>query len=98
MIEGRSFLFQDLERIVYHINEAGVQVMRGWSSGEIVAFVETDEENYEPRTMLLENDVQIILASSPKGTAKKWTKQIGGIYKMVTKPWLPHELFLAGFV
>jgi hypothetical protein len=98
MIEGRSFLFQDLERIVYHINKDGVQMISRWSLGEIVAFVDADKKNYEPHSMLLEENVQMILASSPKGANGKWITQANDIRAIVTEPWLPHELFLAGFV
>ncbi len=97
MIEGRSFLYQDLDRTVYHINENGVREIQSWSEDEIVAFIDGDKKNYEPRTML-NTKVQIILASSPKGASEKWTEQIGGIKAIVTELWSPHELFLAGFV
>jgi len=98
MIEGRSFLFQDLNRTVYHINENGVQAIQSWSSDEIVAFVDGDRQNYEPSLMLLDDKVQIIMASSPKGARGKWTEQAGDVKVIVTEPWSPHELFLAGFV
>ena len=98
MIEGRSFLFQDLDRTVYHINENGVQAIQSLSSDEIVAFVDGDRENYEPSLMLLDDRVQIIMASPPKGARRKWTEQAGDVKVIVTEPWSPHELFLVGFV
>src|SRR6266581_3875571 len=98
MIEGRSFLYQDLDRTVYHINENGVQAIQSLSSDEIVAFVDGDGESYEPSVMLLDDRVQIILASSPKGASGKWTKQVADVTVIATELWSPHELFLAGFV
>ena len=98
MIEGRSFLYQGLDRIVYHINENGVQAIQSWSSDEIVAFVDGDMESYGPSVMLLDDRVQIILASTPKGANGKWIKQAGCVTVIATELWSPHELFLAGFV
>jgi len=98
MIEGRSFLYQGLDRTVYHINENGVQAIQSWSSDEIVAFVDGDMESYEPSLMLLDDRVQIILASTPEGANGKWIKQAGDVKVIATELWSPHELFLAGFV
>jgi hypothetical protein len=98
MIEGRPFLYQDLDQFVYHINENGVQAIQSWSSDEIVAFVDGDRESYEPRPMLLDNKVQIIMTSTPKGASMKWTEQAGGVEVIVTELWSLHELFVAGFV
>jgi len=98
MMEGRSFLYQDLDRTVYHINEDGVQAIQSWSSDEIVAFVDGDRESYEPRLMLLDERVQMIMTSSPRGARGKWTAQAGDIKVIVTELWSPHELFFAGFV
>ena len=41
-----------------------------------MAFVDSDRENYEPSLMLLDDRVQIIMASFPKG---KWTEQAGDV-------------------
>ena len=98
MIEGRSFLYQGLDRTVYHINENGVRAIQSWSSGEIVAFVDGDRKSYEPPLMLLNKNVQIILASSPKGASEKWTEQAGSVKVYATQLWSPRELFVAGFV
>ena len=98
MIQGRSFLYSGLDRIVYHINENGVRAIQSWSLDEIVAFVDGDMESYEPSFMLFDSKVQIIMASSPEGANAKWTDQAGGVKAIVTEPWSPRELFLAGFV
>jgi hypothetical protein len=99
MIEGQSFLYQDLDEIVYHINKSGVRAIQFWSSGEIMAFIDGDKKDCVPRPMLLlGKKVQVILASSPKGANEKWTEQAGGVKVIVTEPWSPHELFFAGFV
>ena len=99
MIEGRSFLYQDIDKSVYHINENGVQVIQSWSLDEIVAFIDGDKKDYEPHSeLLLGKKVQVIVASSPKGTNGKWVDQVGGVKTLVIEPWSPHELFLAGFV
>jgi len=98
MIKGHSFLYQGLDRTVYHINEDGVQAIQSWSSDEIVAFVDGDRESYEPSVMLLDDRVQIIMASTLKGARGKWTEQAGDVKVIVTELWSPHELFLAGFV
>ena len=98
MIDGRSFLYQGLDRTVYHINENGVRPIHAWRSGEIVAFVDGDKDEYEPSRMLFQNSVQIIMASSPKGSRGKWMEQAGGVEAIVTELWSPRELFVAGFV
>jgi len=99
MIEGRPFLYQAWDGTVYHCNENGVQVIRSWSSKEeIVAFVDGDGDGYAPNPMLCGRGVQLIVAPSPKATTGKWTRQ-GVLMKLiVTEPWSPQELFLAGFV
>ena len=98
MIKGRSFLYQDLGGTVYHINENGVRAIQSWPSGEIVAFVDGDKDEYEPSDMLFQDSVQIIIATSPKGSTGKWIEQAGGVDAIVTELWSPHELFQAGFV
>ena len=69
MIEGCPFLYQALGRMVYYVNENGVQAIQFWSSNEgIVAFVDGDEDNYDPKCMLRRPTVQIIIVSPPRGT------------------------------
>ena len=98
MIEGRSFLYEDIGRSVYHINENGVQAIQDWSSDEIVAFVDGDRDRYEPSPILFDPNVRMILASSPQGANRKWKDQKRRMKAIVIKPWLRHELLLAGFV
>ena len=100
MIEGRPFLYQDREGTVYHINENGVQAIRSWPLDiNIVAFVDGDKRGAEPRSMLWQDNVRIILASSPKGTQTSWAKQREAEIKIIaTTPWSDLELFIAGFV
>jgi hypothetical protein len=63
MVEGHPFLFQDIEGIVYHAAEKGVEVVQSWSSNEsIVAFVDLDK-NVQPNDILLQDSVQLIVAS-----------------------------------
>jgi hypothetical protein len=95
VIKGRSFLYQNLDGTVYHINENSFQAIQSSPSDEIVAFVDGDRESYEPSDMLLDDRV---LASSPKGASGKWTKQAGDVTVIATESWSSHELFLAGFV
>src|SRR5260221_5537624 len=95
MIEGRSFLYQGLDRTVYHINEDSVRAIQSWSSGEIVAFVDGDRKSYEPPLMLLNEDVQIILASSPKGASENWTEQAGGVKLYTSQLCALLELFVS---
>ncbi len=102
MIEGRPFLFQATRGTVYHVAEKGVEVVQSWSSKEaIVAFVDGDMGDYEPDDILIRHSVQLIVASSPKGAYKKWTKQTGHasvVTRLAIKPWSREELSLAGFV
>ena len=99
MIEGRPFLYQASDGTVYHVNENGVEAIQVWLSDEvIVAFVDGDEKNYDPKHMLRRDTVQIILASSLSGTDRGWMKQVGGVTTFATELWSLHELFLTGFV
>jgi hypothetical protein len=101
MIEGRPFLYQAREGAVYHVDKS-VEVVQSWSSGhEIVAFIDGDKGDYEPKAFLLRPSVQLIIASSPKGANSKWTKKMGGewyILKLVIKLWSLNELLLTGLV
>jgi len=98
MIEGRSFLYQAQDKVVYHVNEEGVKAIKSWSPNEnIVAFVDGDESGYKPFQMLRQPGVQIILASSPKGATAKWIKQEKRHIEIIaTNLWSFSELFVAG--
>ena len=101
MIEGRAFLYQAQNKIVYHVNEEGVNAISSWPSDEdIVAFVDADGVDYEPDYMLRKSSVQIILVASPKGGRSRWAGQMrtGLIKRIATDLWSPRELFIAGFV
>jgi hypothetical protein len=102
MIEGRPFLYQDIGGTAYHVTKDGFQVIKGWYKRErIVAFVDGDKEGHQPAHFLMHSqNVQTILASSPKGALAggMWTKQESSIMKLVTALWSPRELFIAGSV
>ena len=100
MIEGRSFLYQAQNQIVYHVNDEGVTAIESWSSSEnIVAFVDGDKAGYEPDHILCKSGVQIILASPPKGATARWISQgQGHINIIATDLWSFRELFITGFV
>ena len=99
MIEGCPFLYQASDGTVYHVSENGVEAIQVWLSDEvIVAFVDGDEKNNDPKHMLRRDTVQIILATSPRGADRGWMKQVGGVTTFVTELWSPRELFLAGSV
>ena len=99
MIEGYPFLYQASDGTVYSVNENGVEAIRSLPSNEpIVAFVDGDENNYDPKRMLRGCTVQIILVSSPGGANRRWIKQAGNVIILAAKLWSPRELFLAGFV
>ncbi|KAH9980526.1 hypothetical protein BJV74DRAFT_887757 [Russula compacta] len=100
MIEGCPFLYQAYEGTVYHVSKNGVEPIHSWSSEEsIVAFLDGDEENFGPKDFLLRRSVQLIVASSPKGAHKSWTKRAGHtsrIFKLAVKVWSYDEAFLTG--
>jgi len=104
MIEGCPFLFQAMQGTVYHVSEKGVEVVRSrsWSPKEtIVAFVDIDRANHEPDHILRDRSVQLIVASSPKGTNQPWANQAGfliSITQLVIQLWSDKELFLTGSV
>jgi hypothetical protein len=103
LIAGRPFLYQTKDRTVYHVSQNGVEVnLSSWSpQAHIVAFVESDEGNCEPKDFLRNPFVQIIVASSPKGAHQRWTKQTCKytmLTRLATSPWSPSELFLTGLV
>jgi len=99
MIQGCPFLYQATNGTVYHVHEKGVQAIESWLSNEkIVAFVDGDKEDHQPDDMLMAHEVQIVLASPPKGAHQQWMKQKPGGTVLATKLWSAHELFLTGFV
>jgi hypothetical protein len=101
MIQGCPFLYQASNGAVYSVNENGVQAIRSWEphdSEGIVAFVDGNEDNYDPNHMLRISTVQIILASSPRGANRGWIKRAGVVLKLAIELWSPRELFLTGFV
>lgn len=99
MIEGCPFLYQAWDGTVYYVNENGVQAIQVWSSKEeIVAFVDGDEDNSDPKRMLCRPTVQIILVSPPRDANRRWTKRAGDVTTLATELWSSRELFLTGFV
>ena len=98
MIEGRPFLYQTKNRIVYRVDENGVEAIQSLSlTKDTVAFVDDDQDN-GPNYMLMSDTVQIILVSSLRGASAKWINQLACIYTLATKLWSLRELFLTGFV
>ena len=102
MIEGLPFLFQANGRTVYHIAKEGVEVIQSWlPDGPILAFVNGDERDFKPNNILRDDSVQLIVASSPKGTYLTWTKQLGPgsfVTPIAIKLWSQKELLLTGLV
>jgi hypothetical protein len=104
MIEGRPFLFQADRETVYHVAEDGVEVTEvvSWSSDKpIVALVDGDGMDFEPSGILRHRLVQLIVASSPKGTNPTWVKQLcpgSFVTPIAVKLWSPKELLLTGLV
>ncbi len=100
MIEGLPFLLQDNNGDIYHVAE-DVKVIKSWSSDEpIVAFVDVDS-GIIPKNEISRFSVQLIVASSPKGTYTKWAKQLGPgsrVAQLAIKLWSPKELLLTGLV
>jgi hypothetical protein len=100
MIEGCPFLYQDKGGAVYHVAENGIEVVESWESKKpIVAFVDGDGGKV-PDDLICLYSVQIIVASSPKDTYSKWTKQLGDsrVSQLAMKLWSPKELLLTGLV
>ena len=99
MIEARPFLFQTVGGIVYHVDGGGVNEIQWWSSEEpIMAFVDGNKADYEPKDFLWSYWVQLIVASPPTGAFSKWTKQVGHIDEFVVNLWSHKELLLTGLV
>ena len=101
MIDGRPFLYQDLAGTVYHVSNA-ITIVNSWGSNSpIIAFIDADRTLAEPREFLRQPSVQVIVATSPRGTTQSWLKQMGDALiplKLVTALWSPRELFITGFV
>ena len=93
-------MYQASDRTVDRVSDNGVKVIQSWSSKEeILAFVDSDEENCDPKHMLRKHTVQITLASFPKVANRGWIKQVGRVnIVLAIEPWSPREPFLAGFV
>ena len=103
MIEGRPFLFQPTTKTVVHVSKEGVTVIEsGPSLNEtIMAFIDADEKDHTPKNILFHDSVQLIVASSPRGTDESWIKQATprlSITKLVIDLWSYEELFLTGSV
>jgi hypothetical protein len=102
MIEGRPFLFQSFKETVYHVTQAGVEIVSSLSKqGNITAFIDGDKGKCEPEEFLRRPSVQLIVAASPKGASQKWNKQLGNrsfISKFAVKLWSREELLLTGLV
>ena len=103
MIEGRPFMFQPTTKTVAHVSNEGVKVVESRPSPKetVMAFIDADEKGHTPKTMLFDYSVQLIVASSPRGTDESWIKQAApraSITKLVIDLWSYEELFLTGSV
>jgi hypothetical protein len=102
MIEGRPFLFQSFKGTVYHVTQAGVEIVSSMSTqGNITAFIDGDKGGCEPEEFLRYPSVQLIVAASPKGANLNWNKQLGdggAIQTFAFKLWSREELLLTGLV
>ena len=67
-----------------------------------MAFIDADEGYTRPKNVIRHSLVQIVVATSPKGTNQPWLKQLqGGIIQftnLAISLWSPRELFLTGLV
>ena len=101
MVDGHPFLYQAMDGVIYHVAD-DVTAMSSWSSTEpIVAFVDGDGGDYGPKWSLRQSHVQIILASSPKGTTHSWLRQASPntrVTLLAADLWSPHELYMTGYV
>lgn len=101
MIAGDPFLFQTINRHVYHVAESVTRITSWPSKEPIVAFVDADIKSRAPEPFLQQRSIQIISASSPEGAEQSWLKQGGTssyVLKLATNLWSTKELFLTGFV
>jgi hypothetical protein len=92
-----------MEGIVYRVAQNGVEANLSSPKTHIVAFVDGDKFNgdCEPKYILRNSLVQIIVASPPEGAYQKWIEQTGNsilITKLATSLWSRRELFLTGLV
>ena len=102
MLLGKAFLYQNMEGAVCHVSQA-LTPITSWSSSEnpIVAFVDADQSSLDPKPFICLPNVKLIVASSPHGAERSWTKQTGStshVTKLIMALWSPSELFLTGFV
>ena len=77
MIAGTPFLYQTINGTVYHVSDAIIAINTWQARKAIVAFVDADRAVVEPREIIRQPSVQIIAASSPRGTRQSWLKQMG---------------------
>jgi len=101
MIRGCPFLYQTVDGNVYHVSDHVTQITPSSSleTTNLVAFVDADTTSYQPESILIGRHIQIILASSPKGTKHFWPKQYpGSVLKYAMALWSVSEFFITGFV
>ena len=104
MISGCPFLYQTFDGDIYHISDVITQITSSSlpETTNIVAFVDADaEKSNKPDSILTQSRVQIILASSPKGTQQYWPKQKqykGSVLEYAMALWSASEFFITGFV
>jgi hypothetical protein len=84
MIEGRPFLYQAIERTVYHVTKKGVKVVQLWPSQETITALIDGNKKDEPKCFLFNPFVQLIVASPLKGAFKKWIKSGSGLIHFQT--------------
>jgi hypothetical protein len=101
LIDGRPFLFQTFEGVVYHVSNTVTRINTWSSSDQIVALVDADK-TLIPESFLRHPSVQLIAASSPASTeqARLWNQgdTSSYVFKLVVDLWSPNELFITGFV
>ena len=105
LIAGRPFPYQTTDGTVYHVTHNGVEAIRlSWlPEAPIMAFVDGDKGYTEPRDIIRHSSVQIVMATSPKGSYQPWLKQLllGSITcftELAISLWSPCELFLTGLI
>ena len=77
-----------------------ITLIQSYSPEEhIVAYVDADTASYAPNNILINRLIQIVLASSPKGTKQRWMSQYSRLVKTyISDLCSPGELFLTGLV
>ena len=102
MIERRPFIYQTLDGDVYEVSDTCVSIDQHWSpTAPITAFLDADSDSFKLQPFLNRPYVQLILASSPKGTSSSYLRQLaqdGIMMRFVAALWSPNEFFLTGFV